>query len=167
MPDTVVSFSSFPQLLTLGKSNFLRESWRGDRIMQEIPNTNSRYLREIASMYTGDCSNTDFGAVMDLFRNVTELPEYLVVLSDMEFDMGSKMSKDAVKALWEQKGYTTKIVWWNLNERSTTSPEIDAEGNIFMSGYNPMLLKFLEAGFDGQKFLDRLLDEYAKKISER
>jgi hypothetical protein len=33
-----------------------------------------------------------------------------------------------------------------------------------MSGYNPMLLKFLEAGFDGQKFLDKLLDEYKKKI---
>lgn len=166
MPDKVVSFSSSPKLLTLGKSNFLEESYYGVRIMQEIPNTDSRYLREIASMYTGDCSNTNFGAVMDLFRNVTELPEYLVVLSDMEFDRGSRMSKDAVKELWKQKGYTTKIVWWNLNERNTTSPEIDAEGNIFMSGYNPMLLKFLEAGFDGQKFLDKLLDEYAKKISE-
>jgi hypothetical protein len=35
-----------------------------------------------------------------------------------------------------------------------------------MSGYNPMLLKFLEAGFDGKKFLNKLLSEYKKAISE-
>ena len=166
-PDKVVSFSSFPQLLTLGESNLVRGGWRSDReIRQNLPNTESRYLREIASMHTGDCSNTDFGAVMELFKGVTELPEYLVVLSDMEFDRGSKMSKDELSALWARKGYTTKIVWWNLNARHTTAPEIDEDGNIFMSGYNPMLLKFLEAGFDGEKFLDKLLDEYKKAIGK-
>lgn len=156
-PNQVVSFSSRPQLITLGYPVVGR---------YDDVRYGSKYEREIASMYTGDCSNTDFGAVMRLFENLTDVPEYLVVLSDMEFDRGSKLSKDQLKNIWAQRGYKTKIVWWNLNERSTTCPEIDAEGNIFMSGYNPMLLKFLEAGFDGQKFLDKLLDEYEKKISE-
>lgn len=160
-PNQVVSFSSRPQLITLGIP--VSQRYYSEQSFQSFK---SKYEREIASMYTGDCSNTDFGAVMRLFANLTDVPEYLVVLSDMEFDSGSKMSKDQLKNLWQQKGYKTKIVWWNLNERSTTTPEIDAEGNIFMSGYNPMLLKFLEAGFDGQKFLDKLLDEYEKKISE-
>lgn len=164
-PDTVVSFSSNPLLLTLGVTNMIRDWW-GNLVEQDIPDVSSKYLKEIASMYTGDCSNTDFGAVMELFKNVTELPEYLVVLSDMEFDRGSKQSKDELRRLWAERGYKTKIVWWNLNERSTTTPEIDAEGNIFMSGYNPMLLKFLETGFDGEKFLDKLLVEYEKKIRE-
>ena len=54
----------------------------------------------------------------------------------------------------------------NFNSRATTSPEIDSDGNIFLSGYNPMLLKFLEAGFDGKKFLAKLLDEYSKNIGK-
>ncbi len=160
-PNQVVSFSSNPQLITLGiPGTQVARHYCSEQSLK------SKYGREIASMHTGDYTNTDFGAVMRLFADLTDVPEYLVVLSDMEFDSGSKMSKDQLKNLWEQKGYKTKIVWWNLNERSATSPEIDAEGNIFMSGYNPMLLKFLEAGFDGQKFLDKLLNEYEKKISK-
>jgi hypothetical protein len=127
----------------------------------------SVYEREIASMYTGDCSNTDFGAVMQLLSYLDEdMPEYLVVLSDMEFDRGSRTSKDATMQLFKEKGYTTKIVWWNLNSRHTTAPEMDNSGNIFLSGYNPMLLKFLQAGFDAKAFLHTLLQEYAKSVGK-
>ena len=162
-PNKVVSFSSRPQLITLGKPALTYGGWYEEQFNEQKYNSN--YEKEIASMYTGDCSNTDFGAVMNLFRDLTENPEYLVVLSDMEFDKGSRQSKEQLKALWAQKGYKTKIVWWNLNSRSTTCPEIDAEGNIFMSGYNPTLLKFLESGFDGEKFLNKLLTEYEKTIA--
>jgi hypothetical protein len=161
-PNTVVSFSSRPQLIKLGITKPRVDYWYGTNRM---PSADTQYGREIRSMYTGDCSNTDFGAVMNLLKGLDDTPEYLVVLSDMEFDCGSRQSKDELKRLWKEHGYTTKIVWWNLNERSFTSPEMDSEGNIFLSGYNPMLLKFLEAGFDGEKFLDKLLDEYAKAIS--
>ena len=165
-PNKVISFSSKPTLLTLGVENEFVDGWYGTRTKKQSLTGLNGYKREIASMHTGDCSNTDFGKVMQLFMNVDELPEYLVVLSDMEFDRGSKQSKDALREIWTRNGYTTKIVWWNLNARNTTVPEIDADGNIFMSGYNPMLLKFLEAGFDGEKFLNKLLEEYAKAIKE-
>ena len=116
-------------------------------------------------MYTGDCSNTDFGKVMKLLEGLEELPEYLVVLSDMEFDYGSNQSKKELQKLWEEKGYTTKIVWWNFNSRNRTSIELDESGNIFISGYNPMLLKYLESGFNGEQFLGKLLEEYSKKVN--
>ena len=115
-------------------------------------------------MYTGDCSNTDFGKVMELLKDLDDMPEYLVVLSDIEFDYGSCQSKDEIERLWKEHGYTTKIVWWNLNERNITVPEMDHNGNIYMSGYSPMLLKFLEVGFDGTAFLNKLLDEYKKAV---
>lgn len=102
-------------------------------------------------MITGDCSNTDLAKVMEILLDTDELPKFLVILSDMEFDEGSKYRKDELEKLWKEKGYITKIVWWNLNSRNITCPEMDRNGNIFMSGYNPMLLKFLEVGFDGQK----------------
>ena len=118
-------------------------------------------------MFTGDCSNTDFGAVMRLLSLMDgDMPEYLVVLSDMEFDMGSRSSKQETMRLFKEKGYKTRIVWWNLNSRHITCPEMDSDGNIFLSGYNPMLLKFLQAGFDANKFLEVLLREYAKALQD-
>ena len=160
-PNKVISFSSKPQLITLGQTPIQRSYFYYEH---ETPK--SVYEKEINSMYTGDCSNTDFGAVMNLLSYLTDMPEYLVVLSDMEFDYGSSMSKTQTMNLFKSKGYTTKIVWWNLNARSTTAPEMDSDGNIFLSGYNPMLLKFLEAGFDGNKFLYKLLREYLKTLQK-
>ena len=141
----VVPFSSMPHLMKISGKN---------------------YKEEIDSLYTGDCSNTDLGAVMELFKDLDELPEYLVILSDMEFDSGSSIRKDDLMKLWEKNGYTTKIVWWNFNGRNKTVPETDDYGNIYLSGYSPMLLKYLEVGFDGNAFLNKLLKEYASKLKE-
>ena len=115
-------------------------------------------------MYTGEVANTNFGKVMELLETLHDLPEYLVVLSDMEFNMGSHESKEKLQRLWKEKGYTTKIEWWNFNSRNTTVPEMDEMGNIYLSGYSPMLLKYLEVGFDGEAFLNKLLKEYKKSI---
>ena len=110
--------------------------------------------------------NTDFGKVMKLLEGLNELPDYLVVLSDMEFDRGSNKSKKDLQRLWNEKGYKTKIVWWNFNNRNKTVPELDEMGNIFISGYSPMMLKYLEAGFDANTFLDKLLEEYKKNLEK-
>lgn len=141
----VVSFSSNPRLMEIKGEN---------------------YKEEIASLYTGDCTNTNLGKVMDLFADLEDVPDYLVILSDMEFDAGSSMRKDDVMKLWKEKGYKTKIVWWNFNSRNKTVPEVDDMGNIFISGYSPSLLKYLEVGFDGEQYLDNLLSEYANKLSK-
>ena len=139
----VISFSSTPRLMTIRGRN---------------------YIEEIKSMYTGDYSNTDFGAVMNILRRLKEFPDYLVVLSDMEFDDGSNQSKNELKKIWKENNCNTKIVWWNFGSRNKTAPELDEEGNIYISGYSPMMLKFLESGFNGELFLNKLLDEYKKKL---
>ena len=160
MPNKVVSFSSRPQLITLGDMG-----GRSTRMYHDT-SSDSTYRKEIASMYTGDCSNTDLAKVMELFAMVDDVPEYIVILSDMEFDCGSKHSKDTLMKIWKEKGYKTKIVWWNFNSRATTCPEIDSEGNIFMSGYNPMLLKFLSTNFNASQFVDKLLTEYKATLEK-
>lgn len=139
----IISFSSEPRLMTI----------KGDN-----------YMQEIGSMYTGDCSDTDFASVMEILKGLKEFPEYLIVLSDMEFNYGSMQSKNELEQLWKDNNCNTKIIWWNFNSRNTTAPETDDMGNIFLSGYNPMLLKFLESGFDGNAFLKKLLVEYTKNI---
>lgn len=142
-PNQIISFSSRPQLMTI-TGETLQEKYK--------------------SMYTGDCSNTDFGKVMELLKGLNKYPEYIIVLSDMEFDSGSNQSKKETMELFKQHEANTKIIWWNLNERNKTTPEMDIYGNIYMSGYNVQLLKLLENKFDMSMFIDKVLKEYCKNI---
>lgn len=173
MPNKVITFSSEPILLTLGEDNKRFQNRDIDEWCKStrysicgLNEGKSKYENELYSMMTGDCSNTDLSKVMELLSECDILPNYIVILSDMEFDYGSSDSRASLEALWEKKGYTTKIVWWNLNGRKQTVPEVSSCGNIYMSGYSPYLLKFLKAGFDGEEFMNELIVEYAKKISD-
>lgn len=142
-PNQVISFSSRPQLMTI-KGNTLKEKYE--------------------SMYTGDCSNTDFGRVMELLKGLKKYPEYLIVLSDMEFDYGSNQSKKETMRIFKENGANTKIIWWNLNDRNKTVPEFDEYGNIYLSGYNLQILKLLENKFDMTSYIDKILEKYKKDI---
>ena len=142
-PNQVISFSSRPQLMTI-KGNTLKEKYQ--------------------SMYTGDCSCTDFGRVMELLRGLKKYPEYIVVLSDMEFDYGSNQSKEETMRIFKEHGAETKIIWWNLNDRNKTVPEFDEYGNIYLSGYNMQILKLLENKFDMTSYIDKILKDYMEKI---
>ena len=157
--DYVISFSRNPTLIKIDKSRG-RGKYRG-----EICKGTSNFANEVNSMYTGECANTDFGKVMELLKRFRgKMPQYLVVLSDMEFDCGSNQSKEELQEIWKENGYTTKIVWWNFNSRNKTVPETDEMGNIYMSGYNPQLLKYLECGFDGKAYLNKLLATYVENL---
>ena len=141
----VISFSSRPKLLTI-KGETLKEQYR--------------------SMYTGDCTRTNFGAVMDLLQGLKKYPEYLVVLSDMEFDEGSSQSKKETMKIFKEHGANTKIIWWNFNDRGKTIPEFDEYGNIYLSGFNMQILRLLENNFDMTTYIDKILDDYKNKIGK-
>ena len=140
-----ISFSSTPKILDISRCN--------------------GYLDEINKLHTGDYTTTDLGKVMQLLtalkgKTIVNYPKFLVILSDMEFNRGSSTSIKEFNTINRQLGTNTKIVWWNLNSRNTTCPEMDESGNIFISGYNPMILKYLEVGFDAKAFLSKLISEY-------
>lgn len=144
-PNQIISFSSRPRLMTI-KGDTLKEQYN--------------------SMYTGDCSNTDFGAVMKILQGLHKFPEYLIVLSDMEFDYGSRQSKDETMKMFKVADAETKIIWWNFNDRNKTVPEFDEYGNIYLSGYNLQILKLLENKFDMTTYIDKILEDYKKKINK-
>ena len=144
--DTVISFSSNPKMIKIGGLS---------------------YKKAINKMYTGDCSDTNLAKVMNLISNIKEdLPDYFVVLSDMEFNEGSCYSVERLMSMWKDKGIKTRIIWWNFNGRNKTVPEADEYGNIFFSGYSPQLLDFLKSGVDSQGFLNELLENYAKYLAK-
>lgn len=139
----LISFSSEPRLMTI----------KGDTLQKQYQ-----------SMYTGDCSNTDLGAVFKILMRLKKFPEYVIVMSDMEFDKGSRFNVNEWQSLVKQTGANTKLIWWNFNDRNKTVPEFDENGNIFLSGYNLQILKLLETKFNMSEYIDKLLSEYSKKI---
>ena len=147
-PDMFVSFSKYPMLVKLNGRN-----------MEEV-------FRNMRSTDWG--MNTDLGKVFDLLMSLEgEMPEYLIILSDMEVDQGSGRSRERLMEKCKRQGIKPpRIVWWQLTDgRSRTVPELEGD-NIFMSGYNGTLLRYLEAGFDNEKFIEKLLLEYEKSIGE-
>ena len=150
--------------------------------------TGDTYNDQIDSIWGADWDmNTDLGAVARLLQNLKgDLPDWLIIVSDMQFDRGSTQEMHELMNLWHKNGWKTKIVWcnsiedlmtnwrsrgiqskliwWNLSSMNAVCPETVEGGNIFMSGLSPMLLKYLSVGFDADRFLDELLLEYQKNI---
>ena len=124
----------------------------------------NRSLNEIKDADWG--SNTNLAAVFGLLHGLHNYPDYLVILTDMQFDEGAYHSNLVLQELWKNNEINTKIIWWNFATSNACAPEMDEMGNIFMSGYSPTLLQYLEAGFDGEKFLNKLLDVYAQKVGK-
>jgi hypothetical protein len=78
----------------------------------------------------------------------SEMPKYLIVFSDMEFDEASVDGKSVnaitlAGKLFADNGYSLpKIIWWNLNARDGNVPvKYDHAGTALVSGFSPSLLK--------------------------
>lgn len=165
--DMVVSFSSHPELIDLNAEPESDFGYYGDRYRFPYEKAKSNFNKGIANIYTGDCSNTNFKAVIELLSKLKEYPEYFVVFSDMEFDRGSSMSVTQTFKMFDEKGIKSKIVWWNLNSRNqTVTVKANEPRCIYMSGYSPELLKHLSYKFDGRAMLAELLKNYYEKISK-
>jgi hypothetical protein len=131
----------------------------------ELIKVEGNFSSDMYSMSRANWDNsTNLSAVMDLLRGLkNDFPEWLVILSDMQFNVGSRQSTQELMRYFRQIGAPTKIVWWNF--RCKTAPEKTDDGNIFLSGYSPELLSYLQCGFDGKKFLETLLLNY-KEVYE-
>ena len=140
----LMEFSNRPKLIDLNGCETLR-----DKIIE-------------MSKYT-DCSNTDIEAVFMLVLQTainanmkqSDLPDRILIVSDMEFDCASNNTKCGVygmKALfdeladrYEANGYKLpKLVFWNVNSRTNTIPmTVNEMGVIMVSGFSPNILSMV------------------------
>lgn len=84
-----------------------------------------------------------------------EMPRYLLVLSDMEFNPAwaggvSLGAFDLAQRMFEAAGYELpKLVWWNLHARpdaTGNSPvRFDQRGTAMVSGFSPSIMKSILA----------------------
>jgi hypothetical protein len=104
--------------------------------------------------------STNLDASMDLILDVAiknrvpadDMPKYLVVISDMEFNVGWSGGNTSVAertlAKFRAAGYEAPvIVWWNVQSRAGTTPvRYDASGMVMVSGCSPTVTKTVLGG---------------------
>jgi hypothetical protein len=75
-----------------------------------------------------------------------DMPKYILILSDMEFDRGVDQDDSAMQMIerkYSAAGYSLpKIVFWNLNASSGNIPvKYNADGVALVSGFSPAIMK--------------------------
>ena len=149
--DKVIEFSAKPRYIDLSDCKSLADKY----------NTLNRY---------DDCSNTNLEKVFDLLLKTaidnnlpqSELPQRILVVSDMEFDYATNISSgnhnevmaryqtlfESIKRKWSKYGYTMpNIVFWNVNSRTNTIPVTSNEcGVTLVSGYSVNNVKMVLSG---------------------
>lgn len=118
------------------------------------------------------CQNTNIESVFNLILNLAiknhvpqkDMPENIVIISDMEFDAARGYRSGSIETVMEKcmRKYTKagyrlpKLVFWNVEARNDTIPMRD-EGYIsFVSGYSPVLFEQIMSGKSG---IDLILDK--------
>ena len=155
--DKVIEFSRNPRYIDLSNCKTLADK------------------KNVMCQYN-DCSNTDIEKVFDLLLDTVithkipqnELPQKILIISDMEFDFATTICCDysyghyshddvmsryrtlfeTIKNKWIHAGYTMPgIIFWNVNSRTQTIPvQANECGVTLVSGYSPNIVKMIISG---------------------
>ena len=156
-----ISFSSRPQLIEIEGIDF---------------------VDKVARIYDKNlCENTNINFVFDLLKEMVltgkakkeDLPETIIILSDMQIDSGSggysywddkdygiKWTKDNAKTemeniriQWEKAGLKLpKLVYWCIESRSQTVLDCGPDVTL-CSGASPVLFEQIMQGISGQQLM--------------
>lgn len=135
-----ITFSSNPEWIKINQNDHILDRFR------KVENSNWQM-------------STDLDKAMELILDTavknkvpqSDLPEFLIVLSDMQFNPSSYGSKSASKRTvdrFKEAGYKVpNIIWWNLNSSYGTVPiGSNKEGMILASGFSPAIMKNILSG---------------------
>jgi len=138
--DHFITFSEKPQLISIKGETFADK------------------LRYICSFC--EIGDTNIEAVFDLILKAavahhadqSDLPEQLVIISDMEFNWcavdAEKSNFDHAKETFAAQGYRLpQLVFWNVSSRNRQQPvTMNEEGVILISGCTPKIFEMVSAG---------------------
>ena len=158
-----ISFSSRPQLIEIEGIDFC------DKV--------KRIYRQNL------CENTDLKAVFDMLLNmykegkvkIEDMPEQLVIISDMEIDQGSywrdsyrrQTDMEILHNQWEEAGVKMpSLIYWNVSARQNNILDDPKNKNItFVSGCSPIIFDSVLTGKNGiQLMLEKLNSERYSKV---
>lgn len=128
------------------------------------------------------CDNTNLEATFELLKNTIlnnhipneDIPDTLVVISDMEIDSGSYWRSDsrvatemeAIREDWERHGLVMPhLVYWNVDARNNIILDKYDNSVSYVSGCSPIIFKSILTGKTGQELmLETLESERYKDI---
>lgn len=119
--------------------------------------------------------NTNLEACFDLLLNTAiknncaqeDLPENLLVISDMQIDIARRYSPNPVDTMmesmrkkWASHGYTLpKLVYWNVNAAGGAK-FLDNDPNVsYISGFSPSIFEQLMSGKSGWELMMEVLNK--------
>lgn len=111
--------------------------------------------KEVKSSDWGGSTNfeSSFKLILDYAKmfnlTQTQLPKYIIVLSDMEFNSASSKNTNfqVIKKTFEENGYQLPaIVFWNLNSRLDNYPAVVNDNVVMISGWSQHMMKNILSG---------------------
>jgi hypothetical protein len=130
--DTFLTFSSKPELLNL-KGNVVQKAQQMVKSSWDMSTDLHKALDKILSTAVN-------GKVPQ-----SEMPEMLLILSDMQFNQCVQHDDTALKMIkrkYEEAGYTAPaVVFWNLNAKDNVPVKHDKSGVALVSGFSPAIVK--------------------------
>ena len=146
---------------------------------QMIDTTAPDFCQAVYNIYrTNLVDNTNLEAAFGLLLNTAithhtpqnELPESLIIISDMEIDEARygwgraletpEATMETIKRSWAAAGYKCpKLVYWNVNARNNTILDKSADVS-YVSGCSPVIFEQIMKGKTGYDLMmDKLNDE--------
>jgi hypothetical protein len=138
--DTYLSFSERPVLVKA----------HGNSLYQKLVNVAHEHVGYNTNVISAFYVILKMAVDNHLKQN--EIPNTIVVFSDMEFDEATgdrnKTPFDFIKKNYNDNGYELpQVVFWNLNARNVQFPvRQDQRGVILVSGYSPTTLQYVLGG---------------------
>ena len=154
-----ISFSSRPQLIETAGVDFCDKVYR-------IVKTNL-------------CENTNIEAAFDMVLNTANrtgarMPEYMIVISDMEFDSATgngwrsnghmtvataESVMESIERKFNAAGYRMpKLIYWNVDARHANIPMIGNHYVSYVSGFSPSIFKSILTGKSGWDLMLEAID---------
>ena len=154
-----ISFSSRPQLIETAGVDFCDKVYR-------IVRTNL-------------CENTNIEAAFDMvldtaLRTGAALPEYMIVISDMEFDSATgnywhrnggmctanaETVMETIERKFKSHGLRMpKLIYWNVDARQANIPMIGNHYVSYVSGFSPSIFKSILTGKTGWDLMLEAID---------
>lgn len=151
-----ISFASRPQLIRCDGFDFVDKV---DRIYR-----------------TNLIDNTNIEAVFDLLLDTairtkcgqSDLPESLIIISDMEFDAArgyygyaenTRTLMENIKCKWQRYGLQMpKLIFWNVDARQNNAPMMSDDGITYVSGFSPSIFQSILTGKTAMDLMFETLD---------
>ena len=121
---------------------------------------------------TNLCENTDLVKTFRMLKEIAltakpeDIPETIVVISDMQIDCGSRFygsnvatEMESMRREWEKAGLKMpKLVYWNVEARGAANFLDDGPNVTYVSGCSPVIFQQVISGVTGYELMLKKLE---------